>query len=804
MERYAKQPVRNRFVIRLVACAVLAGAASPATAAPQKPLPIIPGAAGFGMETPAGSGRHLERPETRIIKVTNLNDSGPGSLREAIGAKEPRVVVFEVSGYIDLKSGINVSSPYLTVAGQTAPWPGIILRGGFGIGVGTHDVLIQHIGLRAGDQVEGGYMPHRGCISASGKNIIFDHLSTGWAHQASMGVFSGDVTVRLCIVSEGWYDAGHNEPKHSKGLGIGLGHQKERGKREGIAILGNLFAHNEDRNPDVAQNSSVAILNNIVYNYAGTGVKIMRDPVTVTIAGNVFASGVDTGGDPDRPWRGKAAWIYLSHPESRVLFSPDNLIGGKTYDNPWEQINARRIMSEPSSKPEPLAIVKEPLLVVPGYHVKPAREAEQWVLANVGPFPAHRGPIDARIVYETRTRTGRGRDDLDDVGGWPNLEENRRALVLPDNPNFVNSDGYTNLEKWLHAFADEVEGRKGPVAGADPDLGKREAQRCAKKPAVLAPDVVKKIRETKSQWTFDAAEAKRRQEAAARAARLPVTRRVDLGDGAAIELKLIPPGEFMMGSKYPPAVTKARGPGGINLYGREYPARRVRITRPYYIGIYEVTWAVWDKVVGTQSKQDPRLPAMALCAYKGSMIKSDRPGGDTFFLRELNETIGKKERLAFRLPTEAEWEYACRAGTDTPFWFGEQISLEKANYNGEPWYPEPHETPYEPRGKLAKQPPPRKVMPVGSFAPNPWGLYDTVGNASELVQGFYGPYPEGEEPLVDPQAPTRFWSGIRITRGGDCNSFPSECRSAYGSYLAVYGDSERSGLRLTAVPVSGD
>ncbi|MBL7187765.1 MAG: formylglycine-generating enzyme family protein [Phycisphaerae bacterium] len=801
----------NGLWVAAFAGTVLAVVAMAASAG--EPLPIIPGAAGFGMDTPAGSGRHLEVPKTRVIKVTNLNDSGPGSLRAALAAKGPRVAVFEVSGYIEVNSGMGIGNPYVTVAGQTAPWPGIVVRGGFDIAVRAHDVLVQHIAFRGGDSIEGRYMPHRGWLDVgrNSRNVIIDHCSTGWTPQCGLNMAGQKATARFCIVSEGWYEAGHNEDEHAKGMFVNTNRIK---MTESVAVVGCLLAHNCDRNPDVMNGARLVFANNVVYNYAATGLKMIesskgrtnagKDSIyTLSVVGNAFVPGIDTGGDPQRPWRGKPMWIYLSNPKSRVFLSPDNLINGKTYANPWEQINARRWMDDGNSKPDPKAVVGQPPLEIPGYDVKPARETEAWVLANVGPFPARRNPIDARVVFETRTRTGRGRDDLADAGGWPKIEENRRKLTLPKNPNGDDdSDGYTNLEEWLHAFADEVEGRKGPIPGTDPALGKREAERCAKRPSVLDPESVRKIRETKADWTFDAAEAKRRQQAAAEESGLAVTRRIALADGVAIELALIPSGEFLMGSKYPGAVTKARGTGGVNLYRREYPVRRVRITRPYYMGQYEVTGAVWANVMNAKVKGDARLPVEL---KTGWATTKDVENIDVFLVK-LNETVGKKEGLTFRLPTEAEWEYACRAGTDTPFWFGEQITPKQANYNGAPWSLEPREMPYQPRGKKPESPPRKQMMQVGGFAPNPWGLYDTVGNASELAQGSYGPYSKPKKPgavLVDPQGPTRgIWRGIRITRGGNWRSYPSECRSAYGGYLAVYGNRERCGLRLVATPVN--
>lgn len=107
-------------------------------------LPVFPGASGFGLDSKGGQGGS-------IIRVTTLNRDGPGSIAEAIRAKGPRVIVFEVAGTIDLNSrSLGIVNPYITIAGQTAPYPGItFIRGG--INIGTHDVIIQHIRVRPGE-----------------------------------------------------------------------------------------------------------------------------------------------------------------------------------------------------------------------------------------------------------------------------------------------------------------------------------------------------------------------------------------------------------------------------------------------------------------------------------------------------------------------------------------------------------------------------------------------------------------------------------------------------------------------------
>src|SRR5690554_961641 len=163
-------------------------------------VPVIPGAAGFGMSTPAGRGGE-------IYKVTNLNDSGSGSLRACVEASGPRVCVFEVSGAIQLQKDLRIQNPYITIAGQTAPSPGISLYGGTVRIYDTHDVLIQHIRIRVGDANGGSDPINRDALDLAGgsgvNNVVLDHVSASWALDEMVSVWKGrNVTIRNSIISE--------------------------------------------------------------------------------------------------------------------------------------------------------------------------------------------------------------------------------------------------------------------------------------------------------------------------------------------------------------------------------------------------------------------------------------------------------------------------------------------------------------------------------------------------------------------------------------------------------------------------
>jgi len=246
-------------------------------AAQERAPPIIPGAHGFGMETPAGSGRHLELPKTRVIKVTNLNTEGPGSLREALAAEGPRVVVFEVSGNIDFTpiGGLNIRSPYVTVAGQTAPSPGITLKA-CQLNVSADDVLLQHIRVRVGDlrdperperDPRSGWTQwsERDCMKVGGDRVVIDHCSFSWATDENVQTRGNDLTFRQNIISEALDSARHHKGGHSRGLLImNQGPNDTRREGQRIAVIGNLFVHNKGRNPTINGGAVGVILNNLI------------------------------------------------------------------------------------------------------------------------------------------------------------------------------------------------------------------------------------------------------------------------------------------------------------------------------------------------------------------------------------------------------------------------------------------------------------------------------------------------------------------------------------------------------------
>jgi formylglycine-generating enzyme required for sulfatase activity len=216
-------------------------------------------------------------------------------------------------------------------------------------------------------------------------------------------------------------------------------------------------------------------------------------------------------------------------------------------------------------------------------------------------------------------------------------------------------------------------------------------------------------------------------------------RTLDLGDGVEMVFSFIPPGTFLMGR-----------PEEEEGDQDELPQRRVTLTKGFFLAVHPVTQAQWHSVLGNNPSR-----------LTGDNLPVEQVSWED--CQEFCQRLAVGQGRSCRLPTEAEWEYACRAGTTTPFSFGESISTDQANYDGS-----------SPTGRGNKGQYRKKTTPVGSFPPNAWGLYDMHGNVWEWCLDCCGPYSPGNQ-----EDPVDLESGIgRVLRGGSWFSTPRSCRSA--------------------------
>jgi len=415
-------------------------------APPPVALPAFPGAEGFGATTPGG--RYGD-----VIRVTNLNDSGPGSFRDALAASGPRIVVFDVSGTITLESAVRINSPFITIAGQTAPGDGIALRK-FGLEVRTNDVVIRHLRLRTG--VEGGNTL-RAVLLRNAFNVVFDHCSIAWGpdENFSLGGTTHDVTLQRSILAEGLYETGKPLP-HSSGFIQNPGVTN-------VSLHHNLFAHHDFRNPYVEANF-IDIRNNVIYNYGRVAGHLGKEDNPTTMFPDVLANWIGNyvkaglNSDP-------ASQSVLLQPDRIVrLYVADNIdpLCDPTVDGDWCVVNGV----------EADARVFSPF-AVPFVTTVSASNVLDDVLENSGTLIPIRDSVDERLTNDVRNGTGAIIDDPSEVGGWPELLS---EPPLPDSDNDglpddwelanglhptypddgaldADGDGYTNVEEYLNLLA---------------------------------------------------------------------------------------------------------------------------------------------------------------------------------------------------------------------------------------------------------------------------------------------------------------------------------------------------------------
>lgn len=414
----------------LLATALCLPAAAPVLAADPAPL-AFPGAQGWAAHATGGRGG-------RIIRVTTLAAEGPGSIGEALAAKGPRIVVFEVGGVIDLGvKTVRITEGDLTIAGQTAPMPGItFIRGGFD--VLASNVIVRHIRVRPGDAGMPKMSGHDfDAISTVGAHdVIVDHCSLTWATDENLSAsgtrFKGDtpeqwragtshrITFSNNIIAEGLAHATHVKGEHSKGSLI---HDNARD----ILIVGNLYAQNYERNPFFKGGTQGWVVNNLIYNPGQRGVMYnliaaewLGHPYQdgrLAVIGNVMRAG------PDTPQQ--SAFFMFGGSGNLDLYMQDNIAVDRI-GNPLPQMGrytTAAVQPHMLKAPPPLPFGVKPI---------PATEVQDAVIADVGATPWARDDIDRRILENTIEGRGHIIDSQDEVRGYPELEETRQAFVPAD------------------------------------------------------------------------------------------------------------------------------------------------------------------------------------------------------------------------------------------------------------------------------------------------------------------------------------------------------------------------------------
>ena len=423
----------------------------------QTGLPVFPGAEGFGTRTVAGRGGN-------VIEVTSLADGGQGTLRAAIDDPSARIIVFRVAGNIELKSELQINHPFVTIAGQTAPGGGICIKNA-GITIITHDVLIQHIRVRPGNKgpVDADINDAVSILGRHGDtdgayNVVLDHVSASWSEDETVSTWYGahDITISRSIISEALNRSRHRKQTHSAGLLIG-------DSSYNVSVHHNLLAHNDFRNPLIAEGGTHDIVNNVIYDWGVLPAEIVDygSNSFLNFVGNYFIAGPSTSPGP----------YEIFFPEGNPkIYVRDNIGPHRSDPNmdewaivgfQWGQKGVAPVKYRSGTNFE-----------TPQISIQSAAEALEIVLAEAGATAPQRDAVDHRIVDNVKNRTGKIIDSPDQVGGYPDLsgwaapddsdhdgmpdEWERRMNLNPDDASDGNgdldADGYTNIEEYLHSL----------------------------------------------------------------------------------------------------------------------------------------------------------------------------------------------------------------------------------------------------------------------------------------------------------------------------------------------------------------
>ncbi len=388
-----------------IACCLAAPASVLATAGQQL---AFPGAEGAGRFAVGGRGG-------KVFVVTSLADAGPGTLREAVEAKGPRIVVFAVDGTIRLARPLRITQPNITIAGQSAPGGGITLRD-YPLEVEADDVVIRFIRSRLGDESR---TESDAIWVIGGHRIILDHVSASWSVDETLSASANykapgqgfwDLTVQWSIIADSLTHSLHAKGEH------GYGSLIRGGQGARISFHHNLWANHEARMPRPGNYSGPDIdplgaffdfRCNVFYNWGGGHSGYNADKATLArynFVNNAYVAG---------PNSGKMIAFEESNSLAHAFFAGNSMNGAVPAD-PWSLVSGLQVPGYRLDQPVDMAPVG----------CDSAASAYDAVLAWAGASKS-RDAVDLRVIAGVRTKTGKQIDTQGEDGGWPDLAKGK-------------------------------------------------------------------------------------------------------------------------------------------------------------------------------------------------------------------------------------------------------------------------------------------------------------------------------------------------------------------------------------------
>ena len=361
---------------------------------------------------------------SRLARVTSLADNGDGSLRAALATCGPCVVLFDVSGVIRLESDLTISGGPVTVAGETAPSPGVILYGGT-LRIRASDVVVSHLAIYPGSTTDPERAKSRDGISVYGSvskqqtigRIVLRNVSVGWGVDENIGLqgLVDGIRIERALISHPLRHGGH--PKGSHSMNLLLGSSVGR-----VVVLGSVLAGADQRSPRLTTGNRVTFVNNLVV-APGTAASHVEPSSEVSGSGAIDMIGNAFVAAPFTNCRRLAIHIddaFLAPSASTPVYLADNHVD-----------NGRKpgcLRLPPVDLP---GLASAPLTRVAGWPLTRGRDVEAAVLPFAGSHPIARNPIDARLVAEICSGTVGLLDDERGRGGLAESRERRAVAAVP-------------------------------------------------------------------------------------------------------------------------------------------------------------------------------------------------------------------------------------------------------------------------------------------------------------------------------------------------------------------------------------